>query len=98
MANFLKTWHGWSRVFGMMSLLPIFFGVYQYWQFSVWANEQIKNGGFVCGTGIAMLFAVCAIGFIFFALCAIICGIVARVRLSSRLSAVHDMAGKDPNE
>lgn len=94
MATLFKTWRGWSRIFGMMSLLPIVFGAYQYWQFSVWANEQSKNGGFVCGTGIFMLFIVCATGFIFFALCAVICAIVARVRQSSRLSAVHDRADK----
>ena len=47
--------------FGIASLVPVAYYFYQSWLFSQWAQAQARQGGFVCGTGMAALVMVCAI-------------------------------------
>jgi len=56
-AEMVRSFRGWSWILGFGSLVPVVFGIYEYWQFGLWASERQKHGEFICGTGIvAMLF------------------------------------------
>ena len=56
----IKSFRFWSLAFGATSVLPFAYFLYQNWLFTQWAQERASNGGFVCGTGIFLLFSFCA--------------------------------------
>ncbi len=48
-------------VLGVTSIAPVAYFMYQNWLFSQWAKDQANNGGFVCGTGMFALLALCIV-------------------------------------
>ncbi|MFS2002024.1 hypothetical protein ACEN9F_00230 [Duganella sp. CT11-25] len=59
--NSMKSLRFWSLMLGTASLAPMVYFAYQNWLFSQWAKEQSVNGGFVCGTGMVALLALCIV-------------------------------------
>jgi hypothetical protein len=57
----IKSLRFWSLLLCATSVLPIAYFVYQNWIFSRWAKERVSTGGFVCGTGMFALLALCAV-------------------------------------
>lgn len=56
----IKSFRFWSLLLCATSGLPIGYFIYENWLFSRWAKERVSDGGFVCGTGIFALAALCA--------------------------------------
>jgi hypothetical protein len=61
MLKSVRSFRFWSLLLCATSVLPIAYFVYQNWLFSQWAKERVSAGGFVCGTGIFALLALCAV-------------------------------------
>ena len=57
----IKSFRFWSLLLCAMSVFPIAYFMYQNWLFSQWAKERVSAGGFVCGTGMFALLALCAV-------------------------------------
>jgi hypothetical protein len=79
-ATVFKSFRGWSWLLGGLSLVPILFLGYQYWQFLAWASKRSNNGEFVCGTGIVAVLFLCAAVAFLLALCAVVCGFIAYIK------------------
>lgn len=61
MLKSMKSFRFWSLVLGVTSIMPLAYFMYQNWLFSQWAKEEVSNGGFVCGTGMFALLALCVV-------------------------------------
>jgi hypothetical protein len=61
MFKLIESFRFWSLLLGAISVSPIAYFMYQNWLFSQWAREQVSTGGFVCGTGMFALLALCSV-------------------------------------
>lgn len=66
---------------GATSFAPVAYFMYQNWLFSKWAKEQASGGGFVCGTGIVALLALCIAVSAVFSLLAALLGFIGYLRI-----------------
>jgi hypothetical protein len=76
----MNSFRNWSRIFGALSAVPIFWGLYSYWRFDTWATDRARHGEFICGTGIVAVVMLCATAGIALGLIAAVCSLCGYAR------------------
>jgi hypothetical protein len=71
----------WSWALWGASYAPVAYFFYQNWLAAKWAQQQLGNGAFVCGTGILVLAIACIFLSAVFSTTAAVLGVVSYVKV-----------------